>query len=420
MIIVTKQKLAETIAAFEISTTELKSIAAALRYDIEKGLAGSDESSLAMLPGYVGQATGKEKGRFLALDFGGTNVRAECVELLGDGTLRHGKKVARPLIKPGEYDYTKAPATAEQLFDFLAEIIAEAAPEGNAPIRLGHTFSFGTTQTELGRARLIHWTKEFAVPGVEGQEVTALLEAALARRGLSHIKPVAVINDTTAVLLAASLSGRRVGLGSIYATGHNTCSLEYFADGRPPMIYNLESGGFSKLMPNKYDTIVDRRSEKPWEQRLEKMVSGRYLGELFKVACEDMLGITMLAQTITSADLAEMEKGDLDFANDLTGKCVSGGIGKAMAGLATAVLQRSARIVAATYAGILWHQAKGGEIAPQQLAIDGSLYQHVPTVRQALDRALSELLGAEAGKIEIVHCNGASCVGAAVAAALAE
>ena len=417
----TTKKLAEVLEAFQIGTAELKNIAAALRYDIEARLRGAEGSTLAMLPSYAGRPTGKEQGRFLALDFGGTNVRAECIRLSGDGRFAVEKHAARPLVLPGEYDYTKG-VDAEQLFDFLAALVAEALPAlaAGEEIRLGHTFSFPSTQTELGRARLNFWTKEFNVAGVVGEDVNGLLEAALKRRGLGAVRPVAVINDTTAVLLAASLGyGGSVSIGSIYATGHNTCSLERFEDARPPMIYNLESGGFGKLAPNRFDVALDKKSEQPGEQRLEKMVAGKYLGELFALAWAEAAG-SAPTRAVSTADMARLAGGDAALAAELCGTAneKAEDISEAMGKLAEAILCRSARLVAASYVGILWHQAGNAPLLPQYIAIDGSLYQHVPIVREALNRALSEMLGPEAGKITPVHCGGGSCLGAAVAAAL--
>lgn len=52
---------------------------------LEKGLA-EKEQPVPMLPTYsFGWPTGKEKGPYLAVDLGGTNLRVCHVELQGDG-----------------------------------------------------------------------------------------------------------------------------------------------------------------------------------------------------------------------------------------------------------------------------------------------------------------------------------------------
>ena len=51
-------------------------------------------------------------------------------------------------------------------------------------LSLGFTFSFPLVQESLVAARLVSWTKSFNCPGVEGEEVVGLLQAAIDRRGL--------------------------------------------------------------------------------------------------------------------------------------------------------------------------------------------------------------------------------------------
>ena len=71
---------------FELSRPTMQKIIEAFGRDMVKGLAG-DESSLKMIPTYAGMPTGKEKGRFIALDLGGTNFRVLELTLKGDGTI---------------------------------------------------------------------------------------------------------------------------------------------------------------------------------------------------------------------------------------------------------------------------------------------------------------------------------------------
>ena len=198
------KKFQQMIDEFTLDSDAIKEIAASFRYDIEQGVQDTGESSLRMLPSYIGLPTGKEQGEYLALDFGGTNLRVVLIRLSGEGKFEIVKKVAKPLVVPGEYNFICAEANAEELFDFIADMVDEAI-EGNHEKQylLGHTFSFPSTQTNIYNARLIIWTKEFATKGVEGEVVNDLLKAALARKNLSNVEPTAVINDTVAVLLAA-------------------------------------------------------------------------------------------------------------------------------------------------------------------------------------------------------------------------
>ncbi|MBE6100820.1 MAG: hexokinase [Selenomonas ruminantium] len=417
------------IKEFTVDKEELQMIAADFRYDLKKGLVDPDESSLRMLKSYLGLPSGKEKGEYLALDFGGTNVRVLLIRLEGEGKYEILKKVAKPLKVEGEYDYIGADSTAEQMFDLLAELIDEAI-EGNHEQKylLGHTFSFPSEQTDLNNAKLIIWTKEFATPGVEGKVVNDLLLEALHRRGIENVQPAAVINDTVAVLLSAAYKQDSTYIGSIYATGHNTCYLEPYANSADKaMILNLESGGFMKLAPNRFDTAFDEASEKPGEQRLEKMVSGRYMGELFGMALSELLNEKGKAYGFTSIDMSGMLEDESEgrakvqeIVKDKTGHEISAEEAEQVRDLAVTVVVRSARLVTASFVGIIWQLSGEGGVQKQHIAVDGSVYEKMPFVRENIMRALSELLGEDAAKVDTVLDNGGSGLGAALAAAMSQ
>lgn len=415
-------KAREAEEAFHIRGGELSSVAAAFRFDIEQGLKQNGLSSLRMLPSYVALPKGTETGDYLALDFGGTNVRVLHLRLHGKGRWEIIKKAAAPL-RCAIYDYIGKDTPAEELFDFLAGLVDSALDGDNqTPCILGHTFSFPSEQDSLDDAKLIIWTKEFAVQGVEGKYVNELLRRALVRHGFSNVTPVAVVNDTVAVLLAAAYAAEDVYIGSIYATGHNVCYLENFGGRSPKMILNMESGGFSKLVPNVFDTALDARSEKPGEQRMEKMTSGRYLGELYALAVESCLGLdegTVLAFSGEELSMILSEGAEKVLAFRGIEGLSEEELSQAEA-LAEAVCRRSARLVAAEFTGTLWHLAEGGMILPQRIAVEGSLYENVPFLQAALHDALVELLGSEAKNVEIRTVEDGSALGAAIAACLAE
>ena len=417
------------IAAFTVDSEHLHELAANFRQDMRLGLAGSPDSSLRMLPSYLGLPTGGEHGDYLALDFGGTNVRVLLYRLEGNGRYEILSHVAKPLKVDGIYDFIGAEATGEQMFDFIAGLVDEAVGgDRETPYLLGHTFSFPSAQTNINDARLIIWTKEFAARGVEGEVVNDLLRAALVRQGLSNVTPNSVINDTVAVLLAAAYINGGTKIGAIYATGHNTCYLEpYAATAQPPMILNMESGGFSKLVPNRFDVALDAASEKKGEQRLEKMVAGRYMGELFDMALAELLGAKGCSYGFTSIDLSRMLE-DVSEGAEATATIVETLTGVQLPmedavrarALARAVVVRSVRLIAATFVGTLWQITGGSELCPQHIAVDGSVYEKMPLVRETMEHALAELLGEDAPKVDTILACGGSGLGAALAAAMAE
>ena len=419
----------EIIAAFTVDTEHLREAAANFRQDMRLGLAGSPDSSLRMLPSYLGLPTGEERGSYLALDFGGTNVRVLLYRLEGNGTYKMLSHVAKPLKVDGVYDFVGADATGEEMFDFLAGLVDEAvAGDHETPYLLGHTFSFPSRQTNINDARLIIWTKEFAARGVEGEVVNDLLRAALVRQGLSNVTPNSVINDTVAVLLSAAYINGDTKIGAIYATGHNTCYLEpHTGMAEPPMIINMESGGFQKISPNRFDVALDAASEKKGEQRLEKMVAGRYLGELFGLAMAELLGEKGHTYHFTSVDLSRMladvgEDAQLaaTIVEAVTGKILPVEDAVRIRELARAIVVRSIRLIAATFVGTLWQITGAGEICPQHIVVDGSVYEKMPLVQEEMRRAFFELLGEDAAKVDTMLACGGSGLGAAIAAAMTE
>ncbi|WP_294520557.1 hexokinase [uncultured Anaerovibrio sp.] len=411
-------EIMETLVADKEYITEA---ARAFRWDMEQGLKNTEYSSLQMLPSFIGLPKGTETGEFLTLDFGGTNVRATVIRLLGNGRYEQVRRAEKTLVCD-EYNLICAQATCDELFDFLTRIIGEAiAGDKETTYFLGHTFSFGSQQLDINKARLIKWAKEFAVPGVEGQDINALLMKALQKAGYSNVKPVAIINDTVAVQLAAAYRYPDTQIGSIYATGHNTCYMERMPDvGRPACILNMESGGFAKLIPTQWDIELDKRSEQPGRQRLEKMVSGRYMGMLFNQLLMQLFSLDK-SPNLSAVDMSaimEDKSAVITLLPDIIG-VMDDDLTEKVKSLAKAITVRSARLVAATWAGTLWHLAGNDKILPQHIAVDGSVYQHMPYVQENVRRALYEILGEDAAAIEPVLIKDGSSVGAAIAAAVA-
>lgn len=409
--------------AFALPRREMDAAARNFQGEIGQGLSGK-ESSLRLLPAYVALPTGEETGEFLTVDFGGTNVRAAKVRLFGGGRYDVTARAEKPLCLPGVYDFTGKETSAAALFGVLADLVGEAAGgDREKPYRLGHTFSFPSAQETLTDARLIQWTKEFSVGGVEGELVNALLSEALAARGFSNIRPVSVINDTVAVLLAAAYQMPGTFIGAIYATGHNTCYYETFGGRRQPTILNLESGGFSEVAQNDYDRKLDASSEKPGAQRLEKMTAGRYLGTLYALALTDILSLEK-PPPFSALDLAAVVSGEeaaMEKMAALAGEPLTAVASAQAVKLAAAIAGRSAGLVAASFAGILRHRAAERMVPSRCIAVEGSLYEKFPGLSATVSRALTIFLqGSGIAPPSVCLVRGGATIGAALSAAMAE
>ena len=415
-----EKKFEQAIESFRLTRDDVHMIAAAMRRDIELAIQKDERTSLNLIPSSVSLPRGTEKGDYIALDFGGTNVRAAEVRLDG-GKAAVTRRASRPLIsKERGYNLVGPDASADELFDFLASLIDEATcGDHSSSFLLGHTFSFPFEPLENGGARLLRWTKEFAVKGVEGKDINELLRAALKRRGAANVMPAATVNDTVASLLTASYEHAGTFMSAIYATGFNACYRETFGGNERPIIFDMNAGGFSKVLTNSYDQLLDAASGKEGEQKTEKMVSGRYIGELYRLALMDATGRDNIA-TVTSSDVAAIAQDDADGKSRLAmllGDDHDEASHDASVRLAEAVLGRSARLAAAIFTGTLWHM---GAVTNQNVAVDGSLYKNVPLIQNTVHDAMTELLIDEPieSHPRIVTANDASLIGAAIAAAM--
>lgn len=374
-------------------------------------------SSLKCLPSFLPRPSGNESGDYLALDFGGSNVRAMMVRLAGGhADILRMKKMS--LRRVDGSDYTSADTHAKDLFGAIADLLLTVAPEGER-ISLGHTFSFPAEQLSVQEARLIKWTKEFGVQGVVGEEVNRLLGEAFARRGEGRVRPVAIINDTVGALLACAYRQPNTTIGSICGTGHNTAAV--FPDG---MIYNLESGNFDGLPITEYDWELDHASLAPNEQRLEKMSAGHYLGKIVTLAAADKLACFASGGELTGEDLGMIlnDGGEshrtADFIERRFGERITQSDCAFLRRLTRAVVARSAQMVACTYLGII-DVIDPNHTDHHTIAVDGSLFGKMPMYAKEVERVLTEGLVGERAKADLVHAGDGSGIGAAVAAALA-
>ena len=87
-------------AQFRVTDDALRQGMLRFEGEMALGLRQPAASSLYMEPCYVELPTGREHGRAVALDFGGTNARAVLVELAADGCHVRGE-VRRPLLVGG-------------------------------------------------------------------------------------------------------------------------------------------------------------------------------------------------------------------------------------------------------------------------------------------------------------------------------
>ncbi|MCA9396855.1 MAG: hypothetical protein KC649_06765, partial [Candidatus Omnitrophica bacterium] len=414
---------------FFIPQTALQELTQNALDEMQKGLKG-DGSSLKMIGSTVRKPTGKETGEVLSYDFGGTNARALKVRLNGNGILNDED------IQLNEKNIPESlkTSTVGELYDFIAGQIEDLGLDPEQAYYLGFSFAFPVDEN----GNLIRWVKEFDIPELVGKSVTQPLYEALARRGITNITLVGPVNDTVSTLAASSYGNTAASLGVIAGTGHNIAA---WVDGTA---VNFESGAFDAFLTSSMNTetdidrMIDANSENTGINRFEKMMSGKYFGEIVRLNLQQLAsegkifgGVlpkglsdlwsleTVDASVIFAGDQTDDLKNIREYLTDKGVVSVTLQDAELVRDLTVLLAERSARLLAAMIsAGIYLNDPFVQE--EHFVAIDGSLYEKFPSYRIYLERALIDIMGtSKAKKIKIFLQADASGVGAALIAASA-
>jgi hexokinase len=236
------------------------------------------------------------------------------------------------------------------------------------------------------------------------------------------VKVVSLVNDTVATLAAKSYQDSRCDLGVIIGTGTNACYPERSRGGG---IINIEWGNFNKLRSTPYDRCLDRGSDNPHKQILEKMVSGMYLAEIASLALKDLSIRFKGLKRFTTEHMSAIEG---DLSPDL-GRCrtLLNKIGlrnsileerriiKRVCGI---VSLRASRISASAMAAVITRMDP--DLSDRHtVAIDGSVYERHPAFAKNVKKTLKEIFAAKASRVRISLTKDGSGSGSAVIAAVA-
>ncbi|XP_070825645.1 hexokinase HKDC1-like isoform X7 [Chaetodon trifascialis] len=295
-----RKKVDEALSPLRLNQEQLQLVKARMRAGLETGLKTKGSSAIKMLPSFVYRTPdGTERGKYLALDLGGTNFRALLVNFkkgLQQNSRVYHKIYAIPLeIMQG---------TGEELFDHIAQCVSDFLDYmGMKKARLpaGFTFSFPCEQTALDTGTLVSWTKGYKATDCEGHDIVNMLREAIKRRNEFDLDIVALVNDTVGTMMSCAYEDPRCEIGLIAGTGTNVCYMEDLKNVEqkegdaeiPKMCINTEWGGLGDdgsldeiITP--YDHEVNQNSINPGKQRFEKLTSGMYLGEVVRQVLLDL------------------------------------------------------------------------------------------------------------------------------------
>ncbi|PIC14346.1 hypothetical protein B9Z55_027280 [Caenorhabditis nigoni] len=439
--------LESVMAEFKLSNTTLRRMMSHMSDNMDRGLeSGLERSTIAMLPSFVPELpNGKERGKFVAMDLGGTNLRVMLMEL-----------------EPGEPMRTKQfntrmpnaamHGTGEKLFDYIAKALCDFLIERELAeecLPVGFTFSYPCDQTGLRSATLLRWTKGVTATGCVGEDVVQLLEDAIKRDGRVKVNIVALINDTVGTMVAAAYeAGGHCDIGVIIGTGTNASYMESSKKivhglanateeyNHKTMIIDTEWGGFgdngeADYIFTRYDKIVDSKSDHPGVNSLDKLIAGMCMGELVRLVLERLcenkvlfngIGSKMLRtrNTFPTKYISEILHDDCGVYSNTRQIMDELGIEGAtfsdmllLREVCVVVSRRSANLAAAAIACVLNRVRRPSML----VAIDGSTYKYHPFFNHWVCEKIRELLDPGLD-FKIVQTGDGSGRGAALIAAI--
>lgn len=278
------ERVEEFLKAYGMSPsfTDVDACARAFQRDMERGLQGAKDAWMMMLPTYLSlEGEVPEEEPTIVIDAGGTNFRIGLVTVHPEG--------------PEVEDLSVFPMPGSQSAITWAEFIEQVSdailPLTDRSRRVGLCFSYAAESLPNRDGRVLGIAKQVRIVGFEGMELGRDLSAALEAKGAAGVRFV-VLNDTVAALLGGVAELRDEVfdgyVGLIYGTGVNTCYAE-----RPErlkrvttpwekgdMLVNMESARFDGGCQGEFDRQLDQASVDPGMCHYEKMVSGRYQGEV--------------------------------------------------------------------------------------------------------------------------------------------
>uniref|UniRef100_A0A8D2QI43 Hexokinase-2 n=1 Tax=Zonotrichia albicollis TaxID=44394 RepID=A0A8D2QI43_ZONAL len=392
-----------------LSDDVLQDVAARFQAEMLKGLARDTNPTAAvkMLPSFVRSLPdGSEKGEFLAVDLGGSQLRAHQVRVSDDG--KQSSQLESKFY-PTPKEVTQG--NGAELFDYIADCLSDFMDTRNLKqkkLPLGFTFSFPCKQTKLDEGVLLEWTKHFRVRGVQGTDVVSSLHRALQKHQDIDVDVLALVNDTVGTMMTCGYDDPRCEVGLIIGTGTNACYMEEMRhislvegdEGR--MCINTEWGAFGDDgalddLRTEFDRELDLGSLNPGKQLFEKMISSLYLGELVRLILLKMTKEGLLFNGKVSAAL--LTKGKIEMKHVSAMEKYKEGLSNtreiltelklfpseedcvAVQHVCTIVSFRSANLCAAALAAILTRLRDNKKLLRMRttVGIDGGLYKTHPS-----------------------------------------
>ncbi|CEL11445.1 hypothetical protein ASPCAL14547 [Aspergillus calidoustus] len=438
--------------------------------------------SLAMLPSFVDHLpTGKEQGDILAIDIGGSTMRAAIVSLdpsavIPINRLRVRKQQAWPITV-----HVKS-LSGTEFFRWIAGNIQGFQSQWTrtdlgfelGALPAGLVWSFPQDQFELSDGHLREMGKGFIVGReLQGQSIKKCLYRAFAEKGL-EIRLEAILNDSVSALLALSYIDPSTELSIIAGTGFNgglRLPATAFSSSKLKHRPNLRDETTQKeteILVDAELSVVGQgilpRAQTIWDSRvaallpfqpdllgLELHVGGLFLGELVRQVVVDAINtvglfggyLPELVQAPMSWELRhgailESSSPELAAADVDLGQCIAESFGLPfkpsiedtylVRQICRAVTTRAAAYVAVAAYSLRSLQVlsrnTNNEVDVSKVSCLGSVIEKYPgfmtKCQEYLDQLqrVSGMSGPQFGPLQLQACPDSSLTGVAVAALL--
>ena len=387
----------------------------------ERGLE-TMQKNVPMIPTYLYGEKKLQKGRkVVVIDAGGTNLRIGLASL-GDKGIEL-ERVEKQIIPGAE--------TPVEWDEFISHIADCVMPLMGQAQDIGFCFSYPAEVTEDIDNRILGLTKQVKINGAEGKLLGAELREKLTERG-AKVGKIVVLNDTPAVLLSGiSLADRgKYGgfIGLVAGTGFNACCMlpaekitKISTSGSGKMLVNLEAGSFDGFPRGDIDLEMDGALPDTGYYTAEKMISGRYLGELCMYILKQAARAGMFSERASETILKMTEIVTPTIDKWGSGRFPKGFTSEDRVNLVyiiNEIFERAARCIACCLCAILMLTGEGKD-KPVCIAVDGSLFGKSRLLRPELEKFMdiyaAEIMGR---KYEFVTGEDMSLVGTAAAVLL--
>uniref|UniRef100_A0A2I3HNB7 Phosphotransferase n=1 Tax=Nomascus leucogenys TaxID=61853 RepID=A0A2I3HNB7_NOMLE len=360
-----KEKVEQILAEFQLQEEDLKKVMRRMQKEMDRGLRleTHEEASVKMLPTYVRSTP----------EGSGTTWAPHPEAAVGSALMKHKK------------------------------------------LPLGFTFSFPVRHEDIDKGILLNWTKGFKASGAEGNNVVGLLRDAIKRRGDFEMDVVAMVNDTVATMISCYYEDHQCEVGMIVGTGCNACYMEEMQnvelvegdEGR--MCVNTEWGAFGDSgeldeFLLEYDRLVDESSANPGQQLYEKLIGGKYMGELVRLVLLRLVDENLLFHGEASEQLRTRGAFETRFVSQVE-RC--------------SVSTRAAHMCSAGLAGVInrMRESRSEDVMRITVGVDGSVYKLHPSFKERFHASVRRLT--PSCEITFIESEEGSGRGAALVSAVA-